>query len=70
MSAELKPLPPYRYRLLIGGELVEGHSTLNVLNPATEAIIVAAPRADLRQLEQAVAAAKSATTRCVRSWLC
>jgi acyl-CoA reductase-like NAD-dependent aldehyde dehydrogenase len=48
------------YRLLIGGKLVPGAATLNVLNPATEEILAVAPRANRTQLDQAVAAAKAA----------
>lgn len=48
------------FKLLIGGRLVEGASTFNVINPATEAVLASCPRADLLQLKQAVAAAKSA----------
>src|SRR5262245_52395930 len=48
------------YRLLIGGRLVEGASTLDVINPATGQVLTTAPRADRPQLEQAVAAAKGA----------
>src|SRR5258707_12908543 len=36
---------------------------LNVVNPATEEVVAAAPRADRAQLEQAVAAAKAAFPR-------
>jgi acyl-CoA reductase-like NAD-dependent aldehyde dehydrogenase len=48
------------YKLLIGGELVSGAMTSTVINPATEDVLAAAPRADLAQLHQAVAAAKAA----------
>lgn len=48
------------YRLLIGGKLVEGDSTMAVVNPATEEVLAQAPRASEAQLEQAVAAAKAA----------
>src|SRR5262245_20692990 len=47
-------------RLLIGGKLVEGAGTLDVINPATGRVLTTAPRADRGQLEQAVAAAKAA----------
>ena len=50
------------YRLLIGGELVEGASTFDVVNPATAAVLTACPRATHRQLDQAVAAAHSAVS--------
>ena len=48
------------FRLLINGRLVKGTSTLDVINPATGRILTAAPRADQAQLDQAVAAAKTA----------
>src|SRR5262245_27243694 len=48
------------FRLLIGGKLVEGAGTLDVINPATGRVLTTAPRADRGQLEQAVAAAKAA----------
>ncbi|MBV8402439.1 MAG: aldehyde dehydrogenase family protein [Acetobacteraceae bacterium] len=48
------------FRLLIGGKLVEGAGTLDVINPATGRVLTTAPRADGGQLEQAVAAAKAA----------
>jgi hypothetical protein len=48
------------FRLLIDGRLVKGTSTLDVINPATGRTLTAAPRADLAQLDQAVAAVKTA----------
>src|SRR5262249_4407255 len=48
------------FRLLIGGKLVEGAGTLEVINPATGRVLTTAPRADRGQLEQAVAAARAA----------
>src|ERR1700722_8556174 len=48
------------FNLLIGGRLVPGAATLEVINPATEEVLALAPRADREQLDQAVAAAKSA----------
>src|SRR6516162_9062216 len=48
------------FRFLIDGMLVEGASTLDVTNPATARTLAAAPRADRAQLDQAVAAAKTA----------
>ncbi|MET1026764.1 MAG: aldehyde dehydrogenase family protein [Dongiaceae bacterium] len=48
------------FKLLIDGKLVSGAATLNVINPATEEVRAAAPRADRAQLDQAVAAAKAA----------
>lgn len=49
-------------RMLIGGELLTGDHTLDVINPATGAVHATVPRASRRQLEQAVAAAKKAFT--------
>jgi acyl-CoA reductase-like NAD-dependent aldehyde dehydrogenase len=48
------------FRLLINGRLVKGAGTLDVINPATARVMTAAPRADRAQLEEAVAAAKTA----------
>lgn len=48
------------YKLLIDGKLVDGDSTMDVLNPATEARIATCPRGSARQLNEAVAAAKEA----------
>ncbi|MBL6691520.1 MAG: aldehyde dehydrogenase family protein [Pseudomonadales bacterium] len=48
------------YKLLINGELVEGDSTMPVVNPATEEVISDCPRASEAQLNDAVAAAKAA----------
>jgi len=48
------------YKMLINGKLVDGASTMNVLNPATEDVLAICPRADKNQLNQAVAAAKAA----------
>src|SRR5262245_59668915 len=48
------------FRLLIGGRLVEGAGTLEVINPATGRVLSTASRADKTQLERAVAAAKAA----------
>src|SRR5882757_2458256 len=51
------------YKMLINGRLVAGAQTLDVINPATEEVLAVAPRADLAQLNQAVAAARSAFPR-------
>jgi acyl-CoA reductase-like NAD-dependent aldehyde dehydrogenase len=48
------------FHLLIDGQLVPGAGTLPVINPATEELVADAPRADLAQLNAAVAAAKAA----------
>jgi acyl-CoA reductase-like NAD-dependent aldehyde dehydrogenase len=48
------------FKLLIGGNLVSGATTMPVINPATEESITACPRADMAQLNSAVAAAKAA----------
>jgi acyl-CoA reductase-like NAD-dependent aldehyde dehydrogenase len=48
------------FRLLINGKLVTGASRLDVINPATGRILTAVPRADRAQLEEAVAAGKTA----------
>ena len=48
------------YRLLIGGALVAGDATMEVVNPATEEVLAVCPRASEAQLDAAVAAAKAA----------
>jgi acyl-CoA reductase-like NAD-dependent aldehyde dehydrogenase len=48
------------YKLLINGELVEGATYSDVINPATETPVAQAPRASKDQLNAAVAAAKAA----------
>jgi acyl-CoA reductase-like NAD-dependent aldehyde dehydrogenase len=47
-------------QLLIDGRLVDGDSTLEVINPATEQLVAFCARASKAQLDQAVAAAKAA----------
>src|ERR1700722_15788892 len=48
------------YKLLIEGQLEDGDAVMDVINPATEEVVSACPRASIRQLDQAVAAAKAA----------
>jgi len=48
------------YKLLIGGKLVDGDSTMDVINPATEEVLAVCPRGSERQLNEAVASAKEA----------
>ncbi len=48
------------YKLLIDGALVDGASTMNVENPATNEVLAVCPRGSRAQLDQAVAAAKAA----------
>lgn len=48
------------YNLLINGKLVAGDATMDVINPATEDVLAACPRASKAQLDEAVAAAKAA----------
>jgi len=48
------------YKLLINGELVAGDQSMDVINPATEAVLTTCPRASEAQLDAAVAAAKAA----------
>lgn len=48
------------YRLLIGDKLVDGDGVMEVINPATEAVLAVCPRGSERQLNEAVAAAKAA----------
>lgn len=48
------------YALLINGRMVDGASTMEVINPATGEVLAQCPRASAAQLEAAVAAAKAA----------
>ena len=48
------------FKMLIDGELVDGVSTFDVINPATEAAFAQCPKADEALLNKAVAAAKAA----------
>lgn len=48
------------FTLTIGGKSVYGASTMDVVNPATEAVIAQAPDASPAQLDEAVAAARAA----------
>lgn len=48
------------YKLLIGGELVDGDLSMEVTNPATGSPFVTVARASARQANQAIAAAKVA----------
>ncbi len=48
------------FALLINGKLTAGATKLDVINPATEEVLVEAPRADRTQLNDAIAAAKLA----------
>src|SRR5690606_20267862 len=50
MNAQLKAGDAGTFRLLIGGKLVPGASTFDVINPATEQVFSPCPRADLNQL--------------------
>jgi acyl-CoA reductase-like NAD-dependent aldehyde dehydrogenase len=47
-------------KLLIGGELVDGDMTMDVVNPATEAVFATVARASERQADQAIEAAAAA----------
>ena len=48
------------YRMLIGGELVTGSATLDVVNPANEEVIASMPDATREDLDKAIAAARKA----------
>ncbi len=48
------------YRLSIGGKLVEGTTTFDVVNPATDEVLAQAPAASAEQMEEAIAAARDA----------
>ena len=62
MSANPKSLESelVAFKLLINGRLVPGATSTGVINPATGKSFVMCPRADVAQLNEAVAAAKSA----------
>ena len=47
-------------KLLIGGELVDGDDTMEVIDPAMGTPFMSVPRASARQAKQAIAAAKAA----------
>jgi aldehyde dehydrogenase (NAD+) len=51
------------FKMLIGGELVSGSATFDVVNPATEQVIARAPDASKEDLDRAVAAARTAFPR-------
>ncbi len=48
------------YKLLIGGKLVDGDQTLDVINPATEEVFATVARASERQADEAIEAAATA----------
>jgi acyl-CoA reductase-like NAD-dependent aldehyde dehydrogenase len=48
------------FKLLIGGKLVDGDMTMDVINPATGEAFATVPRASVRQADEAIAAAKVA----------
>lgn len=48
------------YRMTIGGKLLSPGETFSIYNPATEEVIAQAPEASREELEEAIAAAKSA----------
>lgn len=48
------------FKLLIGGKLVDGDGSMDVVNPATEKPIASCPRASKEQFDLAVRAAKAA----------
>lgn len=52
------------YKLLIGGELVDGDSTTQVVDPANETVLATCPRGSASQMDAAVAAAGEA----FRTW--
>jgi acyl-CoA reductase-like NAD-dependent aldehyde dehydrogenase len=60
MNAQPQSVSPSAFRLVINGRLIEGAATFEVINPATEQVLALCPRADLAQLNDAVAAAKVA----------
>ena len=48
------------YRMLIGGELVNGSATLDVVNPANEEVVASVPDATREDLDKAIDAARTA----------
>lgn len=48
------------FKLLIGGELVDGDRTIDVINPANEDILARCPAASENQINAAISAAKAA----------
>ena len=48
------------FKLLVGGQLVDGASAIDVINPADETVVASCPVADQTLLDQAVSAAKKA----------
>jgi acyl-CoA reductase-like NAD-dependent aldehyde dehydrogenase len=48
------------FHMIINGRAVPGAQTMNVINPATGEVLTSCPRADARQLDDAVQAAKAA----------
>lgn len=49
-----------QYKMLVAGKLVEGSTTLAVINPATEEVFATVPRASKEDVKVAVVAAKNA----------
>jgi acyl-CoA reductase-like NAD-dependent aldehyde dehydrogenase len=50
----------HQFRMLVDGELVDGPSSFDVLNPATAEVFARCPKADAALIDRAVAAAKRA----------
>lgn len=48
------------FQLLIGGKLIAGDGMMDVINPATEAVVAECPRGSRQQIDAAVLAAKAA----------
>ena len=55
------------FRLLIGGELVDGEESLEVINPATGAVFARCPAAGKAQLDHAVVTARRAAAAWART---
>jgi acyl-CoA reductase-like NAD-dependent aldehyde dehydrogenase len=55
-----KHIETQAFHLLIGGRLTPGATTMEVINPATGKVLATCPRADAKQLDAAVQAAKAA----------
>ena len=53
-------LPEHDYHMLIGGALVRGSDTIDVINPANERVVARCPRASVEDLDAAIASANAA----------
>jgi len=59
MSAKIVQDHRHTFQLVIDGKLTPGQRTMEVINPATGKVLTSCARADISQLDAAVASAKS-----------